>query len=223
MNQAVKKQGMKSNSKQGYQLILPLYIFGANYEELKGTLAFQNSEEGFSYLRPLKYKYRNERYHKDVAVLLSNFAASAKMLVDHTRRVLKHYAVPQLVVKEYEGKMDELMSRASTIRIIQFLSDYFAHYFNPPLTSHLDFNRSYAERMARFTIRRDSLLHFAERKLQHNTANKLETDSIESVIQFLTTTAEKVEIEELLEEYFKTTSALSFWLLSRLRDDATGV
>ncbi len=203
----------------GEKLVLPLFIFEGNHMELVSALKFHNSEEGLHTLMPLRNRYKQDHFNTDVSVLIINFVASARMLVDQCRRAVNKSAKTTQFVREFEAETLRLVTGNENIAIVHLLSDYCVHYFNPSLTTHHDFNRSFENKMARFTVPRDSLIRFAKRKLVKLKRDGLNTRSVELALAFLNQASKDLEIEEMIDVYHKITSAFYFSILEKARAD----
>jgi hypothetical protein len=200
-----------------HRMIVPLFIFNGNYEELKNNLGYFNSKAGMDEFMAMRLWYKRDKFLDHLTVLIINFVASAKMMVRHCERAVEKANLPDSFLLEYKRRKQELVAGNIAIALVHLLNDYYIHHFNHPLTWHEDFNRSFEDKFGRYTAERDRLIRFAERKLEKAIRDKNNTEMLNLVLAYLRKAPKEIEIENFIEQYFTQVNSFYIWILETLK------
>lgn len=178
------------------------YVFEKNYRVLKAFLTEMQTAEHI-----LRYASKDETLF-ELTRLLHNFLASAKMLVDLTRNVMRDWYSETSLHSEYR---EEVRARVSSSMVAGFMEDLrnFALHFELPITAaHVQITRdpatgTYTE-YAAFTLQKSTLL-----KWRGWSKGKL----------YLQKSDEDIHIESLVDQYFQAIQGLHQWISQRLAQE----
>ena len=175
------------------------YVFETNYRVLKEFLAEMQAAEQI-----LKHAGKDKPLY-ELTRLLHNFLASAKMLVDLTRNVMRDWYSKTALHDEYQ---EEVKARVGSIRVAGFVEDlrnYALHFELPITAAHVQVTRdpttgTYNE-YAAFTLQRSALLKWREWS-----KGKL----------YLQASEEDIRIESFVDQYFQVIQGLHQWIGQRI-------
>src|SRR6267143_1847756 len=108
-------------------------IFMGNYEELKNALEAYHNPDFALPLWSVTNRPQLDLFQTSIVRMLQNYVASAKSLVDHTRKFVRTYYAGTDFEKNYDSKVDEVFHNLFCAFIMD-LRDYILHN-GLPLTS----------------------------------------------------------------------------------------
>jgi hypothetical protein len=175
------------------------YVFETNYEKLKQLLAETQTPDQMwksGEVNAIMY---------ELIRLFHNFLASAKMLVDHTRHVMRNWYSDSALLDEYQGEIEKRFAANKLAAFIEDLRNYALHYQLPVTTSKIEVTQDsdtngYRERAA-FELGRDELRRWPKWKKGKDYLYQSEQDMV---------------IEALVDQYFRQIQSLHQWITRRL-------
>jgi hypothetical protein len=178
------------------------YVFETNYEELKRLLdKIQIPDQMWKSGEVNSIMYELTR-------LLHNFLASAKMLVDHTRHVMRDWYSGTSLYDEYQSEIEKRFATNRLSAFIEDLRNYALHYQLPVTASRIEVTRgaetgSYVERAA-FELSRAKLREWSGWNKGRN---------------YLYQSDEDIVIEYLVDQYFHEVQNLHQWIGASLAEE----
>jgi hypothetical protein len=175
------------------------YVFETNYEKLKQLLdETQKPDQMWKSGEVNAIMYELIR-------LLHNFLASAKMLVDHTRHVMRDWYGDTALLDKYQSEIEKRFAANKLSAFIEDLRNYALHYQLPVTTSKIEVTRGadtngYVERAA-FELGRAELRKWSEWNKGKDYLHQSDQDIV---------------IEELVDQYFHQVQRLHQWISARL-------
>lgn len=118
------------------------YIFDRNHRALVVILEKLVEEPGS--LLPIFVQPTQESFYlleANVAIVLHNFLAGAKTLVDHTRVLVRDLYGGSAFEDEYQKKVDERLKNSPVVQFVQRLRNYALHKSIPVTTTKLRIKR----------------------------------------------------------------------------------
>jgi len=179
-------------------------VFQKNYLDLLYSL--ENLSEGPDI--ELKYAYfywnadKKEQYFDKISTLLHNFLASAKSLVDHTRRVKKKLYSAHPFQDEYQSKVDQTFTNSELQKFIQKLRNYAQHVTLPPISMSLSFDQAEGTHL-NMELSREELLLWK---------------TWEGSKSYLEKQPEGIDIKNLISNYYSLISEFYQWLHRRQQE-----
>lgn len=178
-------------------------IFLRNGGELDGMIyAIQNVPTiQMAVLRKPQISNAREEFFGKLDQRLANFVSSQAMLVDHTRRILKHY----------EGRpfYQEFLERNAVVRdlpsanFMRNLRNYLLHYGNAPLVTTYSFGSAAPKEGSNLKLSLDS-------------AALLEWDSWSAKArEYIEASGEGVDLRQAFDEMSAATVSLYDWIFSQ--------
>jgi hypothetical protein len=200
----------------GHKLVVPLAIYQMNYEELSNALKYQNSEEGIRVLMPLRLKHKQEEYIDNITILIINYVASAKMLVDQCSRSVNKNPISTRFYNEYQEDKMRYFIGNENVAIVHLLRNYCVHYYCPPLIRLSDFMHSSDKKFARFALNPEAMKKYAINELVRLKNSNADTTSIKHAISYIESCEKYLEIEDVFQTYHKAVDEFYQKLLLRL-------
>jgi len=102
-------------------------IFIGNYADLKELLESVKDPNVYLVLWEQSNYHLRTRLNREVARRLQNYVASAKALVEHTRRVVRKKYKGTEFMKEYQQQVDVNFKDSSLAQFVEDLRDYMLH------------------------------------------------------------------------------------------------
>ena len=175
------------------------YVFETNYEKLKQLLAETQTPDQMwksGEVNAIMY---------ELIRLFHNYLASAKMLVDHTRHVMRDWYGDSALLDEYQSEINKRFAANKLAAFIEDLRNYALHYQLPVTTSRIEVTRisdtnGYVEK-AMFELGRAELRKWS---------------SWDKGREYLYQSEQGIAIEELVDQYFRQVQGLHQWLATRL-------
>ena len=186
-------------------LALALTVFELNFTDLLEMFRFHNSKQGLD-IWGIDTDHIYQSFLRDVSAQIMNFSASATLVVDQSRafgRRLNNESFNKVI----DAERVKRFTTNHNILIVHAVRNYTVHRFTPPLTSKHDFNLSYEEGFARFTIRRDSILRHV----------KLSKPNDSATISLLESLTDDVEFESYVQGYHDDVASYYEWFIDTLK------
>ena len=180
------------------------YVFETNYERLKWLLVKTQTPDQMwrsSEVNSIMY---------ELTRLFHNFLASAKMLVEHTRHVMRDWYSDSNLFGEYQREINERFVANELSGFIEELRNYALHYQLPLTISRVEVTQNpdtdtFTETAA-FEIGRSEL-----RKWSGWNKSK----------DYLYKSEQNIVIEQLVDQYFSQVQSLHHWITTRLMKEHT--
>jgi hypothetical protein len=137
-----------------------LRVFQRNYAELRKLLAFCADPQSYLSLWDRKNIEKQHALWDEVTRLIHNYVASAKTLIEHTRRLYKDLRKGGLTFEDYQEKVTRDFASDPLAKFIEDLRDYCMHYAPPPVFSELKYTRKPARFTTGLKLNVDSLQLF---------------------------------------------------------------
>ncbi len=173
------------------RLLAPMYIFEVNYHELNGALEFYN-ERGVREFGAMKKHYLQDKFWKNVSVLLTTFLAAAKMFRDNSSSTFRGTRMEEA----YKEEITVLFGDDDLAAFIFLLRDYCVHEDSAPLISSMNLIAG----SARFRIDNTRMLNFANEKLEQLKKGQSPASTLRAV-KFLQAQTGNIELVECLRAY----------------------
>jgi hypothetical protein len=191
-------EALKIESRLG-TLGINYFVFETNYEKLKQLLVETQTPDQMwksGEVNAIMY---------ELIRLLHNFLASAKMLVSHTRHVMRDWYDGSALLDEYQGEIDKRFAANKLAAFIEDLRNYALHYQLPVTNSKVEVTptsdtNGYIEKAA-FELSRIELRQWSKWTKGRDYLYQSEQDIV---------------IEELVDQYFRQVQDLHQWIASRL-------
>jgi len=185
------------------------YVFNRNFQELKKLLEAVKNEERMLDLWNLRNRHQLEIAINEILRLLHNFLASAKSLIDQTRVVIRNWYKDTEFLKEYKAQVHSRFVNNSLTGFIEDLRNFNLHYSLPITNATLsvkitDPKTGQGEATFSFALIKSELL------IWKGWTEKGKT--------FLNTAIDKIDVELLVDDYYKQIFDFHSWLINRLQE-----
>ena len=127
------------------------HIFNGNHEELRRALETYHNPDFAIQLWALTSRRKLDLFQKELVRMLHNYLASAKTLVEHTRKFVRTQYFGTEFEKKYDSKVDEAFHNPFCSFIMD-LRDFILHNGLPQTSASFHFER---EKPLEFTIKLD--------------------------------------------------------------------
>jgi len=169
----------------------------------------QNDELAMEVMRNIGQTGVQEAFYDELLRRAHNYLSAVKMLVDHTRNLVRDYGDHPFAI-EYRDRVADLM-RSGRAPLLQKLRDYLLHYRIPPFGVHIRVESDSALTSTVY-MDRDAALEFKDWPLLARS--------------YLEQQPEKVPLGTLIQEYAAELEVLYRWLYDRFfelhRQDIAG-
>lgn len=180
-----------------------LRVFQRNYAELRKLLAFCADPQSYLSLWDHKNAEKQHALWDEVTRLIHNYVASAKTLIDHTRRLYKDLHKGGLSFEDYQEKVTRDFASDPLAKFIEDLRDYCMHFAPPPVLSELKYTREPARLTTGIKLNADSLRRFGGWSAPAK--------------KYLSGQGSAVDLLKLVDEYHAKVIAFHKWFNWRVR------
>jgi hypothetical protein len=194
---------------QGYieTLNANFYIFSRNYQELTKLLEVTKNEEKMLQIWDLRNRQQLEMLLLEIIRLFHNFLASAKSLVDQTRIVINKRYKDTKFLDEYNKQINSRFVNNPLTGFIEDLRNYNLHYSLPVTNATFSIYKDQKTCQNAidysFVLIKPSLLIWKEWGKGKD---------------FLNEAKDKIDISNLVDEYFKQIFDFHTWLINSLQE-----
>ncbi len=144
---------------------------------------------------------------REITRLLHNLVASAKSLVDHTRRFINAWYSGTDFLEEYQQEVEKRFVGNPVAGFVEDLRNYTLHYQLPPAT-------------ALFEVRNEleSKEQIATQTIVLNKADLLQWSNWDKGKPYLEVADDRIVVQEIIGQYIQAVQAFHQWMRSRLME-----
>ncbi len=176
------------------------YVFDKNYEQMKKLIEYLNdSEDIFIRLNDIQ---NVQDILAEMARLLHNFIASAKSLVEYTRKLMNERYKNENFYEQYQSEVRARFISNHLSGFIEELRNYVLHYSLPLGSINTSMTRNpetdLCDMRISFRLKKVNLLLWDGWTAKKGRA-------------FLNHTDDEIDIERLIDDYYKQTVSIQVW------------
>ena len=197
---------MQIRRSEAYQVYLRLhtlsgnyYVLAKNYEVLTSLLAKAEDPEMFLQIWTQDTQNEMELVTNELMRRFHNFLASAKMLVDHTRTVIREHYSNTPFMNEYNKEVESRFIGNPLTGFIEDLRNYALHYQLPFTAGR--YRPADGDAALRFILHSEQLQEWSNWSPKGS--------------PFLDLYPKEIVVRNLAADYFKEIEAFQHWLFSR--------
>jgi hypothetical protein len=183
------------------QFSLSLKVFSGNTLQLKSLLDFGKDPKNFVHLGIPKKRPELQFFQLQIVRLLHNFVASAKSLVDHSRRFYQDNYKSNGQFKDYEEQVKIQFAENPLAQFVNCFRQYCQHYEPPPIGSKLNI---LSENPHAVFLTKKKLLKFDKWNAPAKT--------------FLQNAQDQIDLYDIVLQYEQLVSEFYAWVNSRLME-----
>lgn len=136
------------------------YVYNKNFQQLVKLLRAYEDPKNALEIWSDENRAIQDRFHLEVTRLLHNFVASAKSLVEHTRRIYRDLYESDGTFSDYQAEVNKSFSTNPLVRFVEGLRTYCLHFSQPNIFSSMSWTAESGQIESEFRLNVEALRFF---------------------------------------------------------------